>query len=1009
MIADGVDQGSLGRRRALLAFVSCVLAAWLAAVASAFSAEAASNEFIFDRWSTEDGLPENSIFSMAQTPDGFLWMATFAGLVRFDGKEFTVFDASNTPELRDDRIVTVDVGPEGSLWVASASGEVARWKSGVFRSFDEREGVPSRGLSWFKLASDGSLWSASRDQQGVFKFQNGRFVEKIPAVQFSPYNVWFMGRDVEGSLWAAAGPNITRIDPPDGRVIQFTGVGPGDMRGMFAGASGIWGCSSRGLWLLTDDGWTRRAAFPLRVKSPASLLEDRHGTVWIGTWQEGLWRLPHGGELELVQTAGVANCRQILEDKEGNIWLATDGYGLLRVRERRFRGLSDASGLSKEIIKTISGDNEAAYVVTQNGWITKVDLETLKTERLTNLYAWSGTKTKTGLWCGGYGNGVWQRENGGTFAALLEEGEKPQGANYCFSEGTDGTIWIGRQPGIARIENGAVKAVDPGGIENFTEVVAIAHDLRGNSYFGSREHGLVRRGASGGWERVHLGTGMGRQRIGSLHRDRRDTIWVGTVGDGLARIGLDGQPQRITAPALPKSIRGIIEDDLGHLWLASAQGIYRVAVEELDKRASGVGGELDVVRYGTTDGLATSECSSGVQPTIWKAPNGALWFATVQGVAIVDPARITKNQQAPPVVIQRLLLDDKMTLAEGGRITMPSGRHRLEVQYGALSFTDASRVRFRHRLKGLDENWTEAGTTRAAYFSRLPPGEYELQITACNNDGVWNAQGATLALSVTPAVWETTAFRVGAVVVVFAGIWGWNETRVRRHKLACARQEAFSRQLLQAQEEDRKRIAAELHDSVGQSLLVIRNRALMARQSATGRGLPVELDEISEAAAETLEEVREISHNLRPYQLDALGLKKALQGLIGRMAGASKVEFTVHIEPLDGALEPEGEINLFRVVQEALSNILKHSGAEQASVRITREPSLLRVQIQDNGSGFDAGAQFTEGAARGFGVGGIVERVRMMGGHVHFESAHGKGTTLRIEIPARKPLGEMIS
>jgi signal transduction histidine kinase len=290
-----------------------------------------------------------------------------------------------------------------------------------------------------------------------------------------------------------------------------------------------------------------------------------------------------------------------------------------------------------------------------------------------------------------------------------------------------------------------------------------------------------------------------------------------------------------------------------------------------------------------------------------------------------------------------------------------------------------------------------------AYFPNLSPGDYNFHVLAANSAGVWNSVGASVRISVIPPFWRTVWFVTLSLMIVMSAALLWHRRRVARLEQARAAQAAFSRQLMQSQEDERKRIAAELHDSLGQSLAIIKNRALLSLNAPDDHERALEqLREISEASAEAIDEVKEIAHNLRPYQLDRLGLTKTLVGMIRKVAETHDVRFTVEVDRIDGLFTPEGEINLFRIVQESVNNIVEHAEASEASVMIKRDERSVTVTIRDNGKGFDAATKADGSVPRGFGLVGMAERARVVGGDYEIHSVPGRGTTVSLTIQRKE-------
>lgn len=377
--------------------------------------------------------------------------------------------------------------------------------------------------------------------------------------------------------------------------------------------------------------------------------------------------------------------------------------------------------------------------------------------------------------------------------------------------------------------------------------------------------------------------------------------------------------------------------------------------------------------------------------------DGRMWFPTIKGIAIIDP-----RQQAgtpPPVVIEQVRLDREM-IDFGCGVEVAPGRGNLEIQYTGLHFGKPEQVRFKYKLDRLDADWIDAGARRSVSYSYLPPGKYTFHVMAASLDGVWSETSASLALVVRPPFYRTWWFILSVAAALGGLAWLGYQRRVRQLLRAKAAQEEFSRQLIASQEAERKRIASELHDCLGQNLLIIKNRALLGLvPQALPDGTREQLDAISAASSQAIEEVREIAYNLRPYQIDRLGLTRSIESMVKKVAIASEIQFTLDVAELNGIFSKDSEINFFRIVQECLNNIVKHSGATEAKVTVKRSDQIVLLRIEDNGKGFAAEQNAaSESGQQGFGLVGLAERVRILGGIHNLKSAPGQGTVISITI-----------
>jgi signal transduction histidine kinase len=453
---------------------------------------------------------------------------------------------------------------------------------------------------------------------------------------------------------------------------------------------------------------------------------------------------------------------------------------------------------------------------------------------------------------------------------------------------------------------------------------------------------------------------------------------------------------------------GILEDDAGNLWMSCNRGIYRVSRRELNDFAEGKTRSITSVVYGTKDGLATLECNGGRQPSSLKTKDGRLWFPTMGGVAVIDPKAVQINTQPPSVIIEEFRSGDE-AIDFPGSVEIPPNKDSFEIRYTAPSFIKPEYIKFKYRLEGLDKDWVHAGTRRFVNYSYVPPGEYTLTVIAANSDGVWNQSGKSIRIKVIPHWWERRWVQMlmisGAVLSLVSAIVYWYKRRVSQLEKEKATQEDFSRQLIDSQESERKRIASELHDSLGQNLMVVKNNAQLGLNTAEdGSPAQKQFAEISMMTSQALEEVREITHNLRPYHLDQLGLKDALEFMLEKIADSSAIRFSAEIDQLDGIFSKAAEMNLYRIVQESINNIVKHSGATEAKVVLNHDDYQVRLVIEDNGRGFIADL-IGRTQRRGFGLSGIAERARMLGGEETIHSVPGRGTriTVRVILPDGLP------
>jgi signal transduction histidine kinase len=566
-----------------------------------------------------------------------------------------------------------------------------------------------------------------------------------------------------------------------------------------------------------------------------------------------------------------------------------------------------------------------------------------------------------------------------------------------LAEDRTGNVWIGTMEGLNRLRNGAFTIYNraTGLVSNDVRSIVEARD------------GALWVGTTGGLSCLRNGTftnyttreGLTNDYVRAIVEEPDGALWLGTYGGGLNRFKNGHFTPVTTREGLfDDFVSRILEDDHGNFWMLGNRGIFRVGRAALNDFADGRARSITSISYGIADGMKSSEGEGNAQPAGWRAADGKLWFPTIKGIAVLDPSPM--NTLPSPVVIQGVTLD-RVAQAATHRVEIKPGQQNLEIYYAGLAFSRPEQVKFKYQLLGFDRDWIDAGTRRTAYYPQLPPASYTFKVVADNGYGVWNMEGQTLSVIVLPPFYRTWWFVTLASFTV-AGLMAliWRQ-RVSQLQRAHAAQQAFSRQLIASQENERKRIAAELHDSLGQRLVIIKNLALILLNGSSTDGARERIDEISTEASQALGEVREISYNLRPHQLDRLGLTKAVEALVKKAAAASPIAFTSEIDDIDGVFPKEAEINFYRVAQETVSNVVKHSAATKASVIVRREDGRIALTVRDNGKGFGPEPAQPETLSGGFGLVGISERVTLLGGHTTIQSAPGRGTTIGISIDLR--------
>jgi len=773
------------------------LAAALCCLASALPALAvpppASPGYIIDVWETDQGLPENSATAMVQAPDGYLWFGTFNGLVRFDGVRFTVLDSSNTPQLPSAAIVNLHLDRTGRLWISTDQGLVSV-KDGRWTNVGPETGWVGDYVRVFAEGRAGQMYFSTFDRR-LLQLRGNR-VEEIP----SPVAGDALDRggypyvDESGDLWLLHPTFVGRWSGSRWERSTALYASPdGDLVGAGVGRDGgLWVLGQRRLVKYRGRAVVFEASLPEPVVGFWNLTEDASGTVWIASFTTGLYRYsPAAGWFHFTTANGLSynSTRFVFEDRENNLWVGTSGGGLLRLKPRTFANWGLAEGLPERVLKSVAEFRGGDLVVGTHGrGVVRLDGTPVLKGSWGPAYVQATLVDRHNrLWVGFYGQGLHQLGAVDTAKGVLSLPDQDGNWSvYSLFEDSKGRLWAGGDRGASVHEDGRVTVVALPGEHS---IRSLAEDpLSGAMWAGTASAGLYRL-THGGFERVAEARDLAATGISALHADADGTLWIGTFDKGLAAL-VRGRLHRIgEGEGLPaRGIGAILDDGLGYLWLGTNRGVLRVARSELRAVVDGRQRVLSVRLFGRGDGLASVECPVGYQPTAIKDARGRLWFATLKGVASVDPGALRVNTVLPNVLIDEVRIDDR--LVSGARqqpfvwgatktVTVPAGSQRVEVHYTALSLTAPDQVRFMYRIDGLDADWVDAGTRRVAYLQDLAPGDYAFRVKAANNDGLWNQTGAVFALTVQPFWWQTLWFRLAAMIGVAGGIGllGWQGSR----------------------------------------------------------------------------------------------------------------------------------------------------------------------------------------------------------------------------------------
>lgn len=766
----------------ILAFV--LLIAGPATASWALDASKQMTQYMLSTWEIPQGLPQNTVEEIAQTPDGYLWLATQEGLGRFDGIRFTVFDRGNTPELESNLINALLADSKGRLWIGTGKG-VAMLERGSFHSYLKSDGLAGNYVRELHEDRDGSIWVAT--EGGLTRIGDGKLTSFGTEDGLADRSIRALYQDRRGTLWVGtARGGLHRLESGRFEAVQLDPAPAANaVRAFVEDQDGT-------LWLATFQGdlYRGRDGAFTKVRSPENLgsavhelLRDRDGNLWVATLN-GLGRLTPGGEYSLLTAAqGLPSTeiRSLLEDSEGNLWVGTNGGGVVRLRDGKIASYGEREGLRGHLAWTVAqeptGDlligTEAGLSRYSNGAFTDVTAAVGLTNRSIKAVL---VDDEGAIWMGTDGEGLHRLHRGRVTTLTTHSGLAGDTVNGLL-EDRAGRLWIGSNGGLARLIDGrpsAVRAVKQLGV---VAVNLLHEDRRGGLWLGTEAHGLLLLEGET-LRRFGDADGLPNSRVLAIHEDEGGALWFGTL-NGLARLK-DGRffAFNVAGP-LRETILQVLEDTQGTLWLTTNKGLVSVSRAALDDFADGDARAPQVQVYGIADGMRAAECNGGHTAAGIVTAQGELWVPTIRGVVRLNPARLPTNAVAPPVLIERVLADARQLELAGDMQVEPGPQH-WEFQFTAPSLRIPERVQFRYRLDGFDPHWIDAGTRRAAYYTRLPPGQYTFRVIAANDDGVWNEQGAVLTFELLPYFYQTTWFKVLCALAAAALLWSGHRLHVHR-------------------------------------------------------------------------------------------------------------------------------------------------------------------------------------------------------------------------------------
>jgi len=762
------------RRRSLT--VLLVVMAW-AGGASALDPTLSLDQYVVRNWGVEQGLPQGNVAALAQTADGYLWAATQEGFTRFDGTEFVVYDKAASPQVQNNMVLSLLSARDGSLYAATNGGGVVHVAGRRIRSYGVTDGMPSDAATALAESGNGTIWIGT--QAGLARRQSdGRIVTIAGTAAPSPMAVTALAEDWSGQLWIGTTHGLATLK--DGRLTKHENDG-------FPTAPIVAICMTRdgSVWIGTRGaGLVRYRAGKFRTYTAAdglpsanvtAVYEDSHGILWTGTIENGIGRFRDDRFDFDAEPLGVGRrtVSAFLEDREGNLWIGS-ANGLTRVAEGRVVPFTTVQGLLTDKVRTVTADSSGTlWVGSGNGVQTLSGRRLRKGSGLTSDSVLTVHSSRDGsLWVGTLDAGVQHVVEGRTTVYDTDDGLRSNLVLSLF-EDRGGVMWIGTASGLQRIVNGVLSPDVP---KLSGEAVGVIYEDRAGAIWAGTQDGGLNRIAGGVVTSFRKGSGLSSDMILALHEDSAGSLWVGTAGGGLSRHKAGRWTTLTTREGLfDDSVFSILEDNAGSFWMSCNKGIFRVSRQQLDDFAEGLQPKVTSIAYGRADGMPSRECNGGTQPVAWKTSDGKLWFATVKGLAMVDPNR-ARAASAPPVLIQDIFAD-RNRMDPGGSLTLTPGTKSLEFRYTGINLAAPEKLHYQYRLEGFDRDWVDAGTRRQASYTNLNPGTYRFQVRAAIDDSAWST--GTAPFRQRAFLYETPWFIAACILLVVAAIALAHRARVK--------------------------------------------------------------------------------------------------------------------------------------------------------------------------------------------------------------------------------------
>ncbi|HKD82430.1 MAG TPA: two-component regulator propeller domain-containing protein [Candidatus Angelobacter sp.] len=924
------------------------------------------------KWTQKDGLPGADVRKIAQTPDGYLWLATETGLVRFDGVRFKTFAAP--PDVPSFAPSELFVASDGSLWVGLASGGIVHLGHESAQYFHPGDGLPAGGVMAIRQDDAGTLWIGTRggiaqfqkDQARVLGIQQGFSGNRVDAIAENRTGIW-IGSDVGLLYWNPAQNRFEREHGVTNYVIALNTDSQGHV--WFAD-------TSRGLQKLhgeaSEPHWNKGNSF----------LEDRSGNLWMGSDNQGvlvMQRQPRApGGLERARFGlreGLSNnhINCMFEDREGDIWIGTRN-GLNRLRPTGFRPVRDARVATSSIYSIAATHNSLWVVADWRPYHVEEEgqTESVAAQQAQVFFSSQGSVVMAGR------NFVAESRRGHFHRLAI--GKRSLVRNlFDVARDAAGSLWLLSSGGLMRWQAGQITSFPELSGKPINTIV-VDHDR----VWAGAQDGLWE--FAGQWRHYTPAEGISEHAVHSIYVDRAGVLWV-TQANVINR--LQGDRFVTFHPNLPSGgIVSMVDDDDGCLWLVHTAGLFRIATSEWTRALEDPGYQIRSARFDEKDGLPSNP-PAFLGHVAARTQDGTLWFGLRSGMVSVNPKNLSRNPVPPPVVIEEANLDQHEIAPRNG-FGIPAGARSLEIGYTALSLAVPEKTRFRVKLEPFDKEWVDSGSRRRAFYTNLAPGNYRFRVIACNNDGLWNETGAAWSFTVTPAFYQKTWFFALCAGTAVLMLWGLYLFRIRQLQ-------AHHQILIEERVAERTRVAQELHDTLLQSIAGLSLHVGGLSKIVTSQEVRERLESLRVQIDNCLREARQSVWALRTQNVDRHDLAAAVKESACRLIADRPIRFDLSIQGVRRPVSDRVEQQILRVAQEAISNCIRHARATRIQADLDFGTDQVALKVTDDGCGFDV-----DDVARRVGHWGLItmkERAQQVGAQLKINSTAGQGTEIEAVFP----------